>query len=112
MYQDPKAIERWDIILGGTLAFSGLRTCTTMKIEMSTAKTTSRAIIRLLLHGYVNPPHCRASSRHIIPGRKIIVPTGSSCMMRALKAIGACSFSGVLRKKRIPPKVMLPIGKF
>lgn len=25
MYQDPNAIERWEIILGGIVAFSGLR---------------------------------------------------------------------------------------
>jgi hypothetical protein len=82
-----------------------------MKIEIRTAKTTSRTMTRPSLQGYFVPPHCKAMRRHMIAGRKITVPRGSSCKIRALRAIGALSFSGVFKKRTIPAKVILPIGR-
>jgi hypothetical protein len=52
VYQQPKAIERCEMILFGIVEFSPFFVCTTIKPIIRTAKTTKRAMTRPLLQGY------------------------------------------------------------
>jgi hypothetical protein len=83
-----------------------------MKARPRTPKTTNKPIMRPLLHAYLVPPHCRASNKLMIAGRKKREPIKSSSL--------SCSFEGVLlqdgvwvygRRQSTKKKVTPPRGK-
>ena len=67
-------IDRFIIIFGGMVAVSCFQNWMTMKVMIKILKKQNRRIIRQLFHGYLVPPHCRASSNEIIAGMKKAVP--------------------------------------
>lgn len=81
-----------------------------MKQMRSTPATTKRAMTRPSFQGYVEPPHCNASSRHTMPGRKTSVPRGSSrviCSERGAEVEG----DGMWRTMAKTAAATTPIGR-
>lgn len=133
MNHAPKTMLRFLRIRGGTVALSPCHNCTPAKATPSIPATTKSAMIfpvrnqrdstpiiqRLQRYGispsfqwYFDPPHCRASKRHIIQGKKMIVPTGSNCFVRSQKPIEfSCSRGGEVKNSAMPTIVTAPIGR-
>lgn len=65
-----------------------------MKRMNNKADPTRRPMILAELHGYVVPPHWRASRRHMTPGIRMAVPMRSSFWIRARMD----RFSGLLAR--------------
>ena len=67
------------------MASSCFHHCTAMKPQIRRTKMTRRAMMRPLPHAYLLPPHCRASSKQMMAGKKSAVPSRSnflSCCMK------------------------------
>lgn len=73
----PPYTVRFMNIRGGILADSLLYLCTRMNPMLVTTKTANKTMILAELQGYFTPPHCTASNRQRILGRKRNVPSRS-----------------------------------
>jgi hypothetical protein len=63
---------------GGTVASSCFHHWTTKKPMSNRAQTTNNAMMRAFFHSYLLPPHCKASNKHMMPGKKSTVPRRSN----------------------------------
>ncbi len=72
---------------------------------------TNKAMILPFFHSYFEPPHCRASKRHMIAGMNAMVPGISNSLALAMKPRLDCfCLGGALKKKKMPTAVAAPIG--
>lgn len=84
-----------------------------MKMEIKTPKRTKRAMMRPSLQGYLDPPHCKARRRQMMPGTKIAVPNGSNCCMRSDRLIDCFVrlAPGAVKKRVMTKRVTPPMGR-
>ena len=73
-------------------------------------ESTNKAMITPLFQAYVVPPHCKASSKQTIPGRKTTVPKGSSFMI-CWRMVSVFLLGGALKMSRIAATTA-PTGRF
>ena len=133
MNHEPKTMLRFLRIRGGIVALSPCHTCTPAKAVPSIPARTKSAMILPIrdqrkstpiisrlqrqrispsFQWYFDPPHCKASKRHIIQGKKMIVPTGSNCFVRSQKPIEfSCSRGGEVKNSAMPTIVTAPMGR-
>lgn len=78
------------MILAGTDAVSGIKSCTATKARSRAPKRTSSRMTRQLFQVYVDPPHCKARRRQTILGTKKKVPKGSSRVKCCQKVAESC----------------------
>lgn len=76
-----------------------------------TPDTTNRAMIRALLQGHVDPPHCKAKMRHMMDGIRKNVPGRSNCLTFSFhpRLCTVVVFGG--RKTRMNKTAMPPNGR-
>jgi hypothetical protein len=97
---------------GGTVAVSCFHIWIETKAIIKTPNRTKSAIMRPLDHSYLEPPHCRASSKQMTPGMKQMVPSMSSTRILSLRVEPACrAFLGDGKKKRMKTAVTAPKGR-
>ena len=106
----PDATDLCDIMRIGTVARSPMRNWIYMKMPMRIPPRIKRTMMRALSHEYVVPPHCRARSRQTIPGRKTIVPRGSSFIICSFR-VSVFLLGGVDRMNRRTTKTTPPMGR-
>lgn len=99
------------MILNGTVAVSGITTCTAANPTNMTANTTNSATTRASFHGYLAPPHCSASSSATMEGRKNRVPSGSRRRTWVFQGAGVGFLRGTWRKKMRQRRATPPMGR-
>jgi len=95
----------------GSVAVSGIMIWTTVKAIIRAANIANSGMMRQLLQGYVEPPHCRARRRQTTPGRKNSVPSGSSRLICVQTLAGTRFCSGGCQKKIMKTIVKPPTGR-
>jgi hypothetical protein len=107
-----KATLRCLNIRGGTVANSPFQNWIRTKIMARTPQRVRSAIIRPLLHSYLVPPHCKASSKQAILIIKTTVPGISNCFDFSTSERDA-RFGLLMdvKKKLMTIKVMAPKGR-
>jgi hypothetical protein len=107
-YKAPKHTVLVRKTLGGTVASSPFRHCRPANATIKQKKMTKRRMILQLLHGYRDPPHCRANIKHTIDGTKIAILARSSCFNFAEKDTLTSSVESLLRRKIIVTRIVMP----
>jgi hypothetical protein len=79
MTQKPAKILRCIKMRGGTVAVLGRRIWIATNATSKTACSDRSALMTLLFQAWSTPPHCKASSKHTVPGINTAVPGKSSC---------------------------------
>src|SRR4051812_28415678 len=98
-------------IRGGQVAVSCFQNWTPIQERIKTPKMTRSAIIRALLHSYVDPPHCRANNKEMIDGAKSKFPIGSMLLNFSLKLSVLFSGTGKWRAKMTIIIETAPMGR-
>lgn len=96
---------------GGTVARSPLQNCRAMKTLMRMPKATNSPIMVPLFQSYSDPPHCIASNRQTVPGRKTDILIRSSCESRSANPCVCLIGSRAGKKREMKTAVTAPRGR-